>query len=359
MALLLKQEVYRKHASANTVYHCLYGFYVLGLPRKSLATIYGKTLATICNWIRQYEAHGFFSRKERESVYKKFPLKMRKWIVQLYAEEPVLFLDEAKAKFEKQFNVSISVASICRILHSENISWKCIERRAIQIRERDVLEFCAELSSIRWDLYNLVFIDEVSFDSRGMLRNRGYAAVGKRVLYRGEFKRKPRVSVLCFLSECGLLESYYTDGTFNRKKFFDCCRDFAINSKKVFQHPGFHSVWIWDGARIHCDPNITRYLRSLRIHIIYLPAYCPFFNPIEILFGFVKQKMKRNYVENSNENLVLFVGKILDSFKSFSATNIFRKCGYYAGGVFDPNNGLRQQREVFGSNTNVHGSFEQ
>lgn len=341
MALLLNHEIHRKHASSNTVYHCLYGFYVLGLPRKTLATIYGKTAATIGNWIRHYETHGSFSRKIRESVYRKFSLEMRTWIVELYRKEPVLFLDEAKMRFEFKFNMPISVASICRILHSENFTWKCIERRAIQIRQHDILEYCAELSCIRWDLYNLVFIDEVSFDNKGMLRNRGYVVVGERVLYRGEFNRKPRVSVLCFLSESGLQEAYYTDGTFNRQKFFDCCRDFAINSKKVFQHPGFHSVWIWDGARIHCDPNITRYLRSLGMYIIFLPAYCPFFNPIEILFGIVKMRMKRNYTENTNENLALFVGKILDTLKNFPATNIFRTCGYYGGGIFDPNNGLK------------------
>ena len=92
------------------------------------------------------------------------------------------------------------------------------------------------------------------------------------------------------------METFLTDGTFDRVKFIRSGREFAL-SKKVQQY-GMRSVWIMDGAGIHCHPSITYYLRSIEIISIFLPAYCPFFNPTEFLFGYVKKHMRRHYSEN-------------------------------------------------------------
>ncbi|OWZ04489.1 Serine/threonine-protein kinase [Phytophthora megakarya] len=54
-----------------------------------------------------------------------------------------------------------------------------------------------------------------------------------------------------------------------------------IRGKTVHQYPGRGSVWILDGAKIHCHPDIVYYLRSLGIISIFLPCYCPFYNPID------------------------------------------------------------------------------
>ncbi|ORY16047.1 hypothetical protein BCR33DRAFT_638687, partial [Rhizoclosmatium globosum] len=134
---------------------------------------------------------------------------------------------------------------------------------------------------------NLVFLDEVSIDNRDFLRKKGWGLKGQSLVYRSEYSRKPRLSLLCFIGATGLLEVFSTDGTFDRLKFLDCCSQFALGGK-VKHFPGLHSVWIMDGAKIHCDPNISFYLRSLGIVLIYLPAYCPFYNPIEVMFAMVK-----------------------------------------------------------------------
>lgn len=172
-----------------------------------------------------------------------------------------------------------------------------MERRAININIIEIARYTAELAQLNWKYENLIFLDEVSFNNRDMLRKRGYALKGQKLLYRGEFQRKPRVSLLCFLSINGIEEVYQTDGTFDRKIFVQYCRDFAVGSKRVYTYPGKNSIWILDGAKIHCDSKFTSYLRSLGIYPIFLPAYCPFFNPIEIVFGLVKKSLQRNHDE--------------------------------------------------------------
>lgn len=84
------------------------------------------------------------------------------------------------------------------------------------------------------------------------------------------------------------------------------------------------------------DPNLVRYFRSLGILIVFLPGYCPHMNPIEILFGLVKQSFKRDYSMRRTGNLKVFVLETLMKFKNLDAKNLFRKCGYYSGGKFNP-----------------------
>ena len=135
---------------------------------------------------------------------------------------------------------------------------------------QDVIRFFFELSSIHWTHESLVFLDEVSFDNRGMLRRRGYAIKvrhfmlvecsscshilkGQKLFYRGEFCRMPRISLLCFVDCDGLVETFVTDGTFDRSRFISCCREFAL-SGNVQQHPGRRSVWILMGLEFIAIP---------------------------------------------------------------------------------------------------------
>lgn len=151
--------------------------------------------------------------------------------------------------------------------------------------------------------------------------------------------------MLCPLSINGLQEAYVTDGTFDRKKFVNCLLDFALKSGKVFQYPGALSIWIMDGAAIHCCPEIPTILRSLGIIPIYLPAYCPFFNPIELIFGYIKAAFKRSNKEGDRRNYKIVIGEVINRFTSKDCKKMFKKCGYIASGRFIPE--VAFYRELF------------
>lgn len=330
------ENVEHRQASTNTKYHCLYGYFFLGLSRSQLAVIFRKAKTTVSAWIQAYQADHTLSTVQRAKVFRKFDEHKRNWIVELYRKYPILYLDEARQRFMNHFGVTISASSVCNILHAYGMSWKALERRAVQIRQDDILRYTNELSCFVWSFDQLVFLDEVAFANREMLRSRGYGIKGKSLVYRGEFRRKPRVSSLCFLGETGIIEAFETEGTFTRQKFFDCCRKMALFNGAVRSYPGKHSVWIMDGARIHCDENIILYLRSLGIIPIFLPAYCPFYNPIEIVFGLIKRYLKRHYIEESKTPLPLVVGAALTKFTNYDCSKLFKKCGYFPNGKFIP-----------------------
>lgn len=299
---------------------------------------------TITRWIREYETTGTFQRKEIvEPVYRKFDHKKRQWIIDLYKIKPILYRREAQQLFYEEFKMEISVSAISVILHSAGLTWKVLERRAIQIRMDDIVRYTTEINRLEWLPFNLAFLDEVSFDNRDMLRKKGYGVKGQRLLYRGEFNRRARISLLCFMGETGMLEVFDTEGTFTRKKFVTCCKSFALSENTpVRQYPGKYSIWIMDGAKIHCNPKIIQYLRSLGIIVLFLPAYCPQYNPIEIAFHLAKQKLRAQYKENSsNATLKILIGDVMCQLSSTSMTNLFRKCGYYPG-FFDPGKGFEK-----------------
>lgn len=347
-------NVKKNHASENTKYHCLYDYYFLGMKKIKLAKIYCKSPVTISQWIQQFEKNRTLKRQTaRKTVYKKFSAEKREWLVNRYKVHPVMFHDEAAEVFYRKFLIKISSSTISTILHEASLSYKVLERRAIQIQLAEIHRFCTELRSFPWLLENLVFIDEVSFDNKDMLRKRGYAVRGERLVYRGEYVRRPRVSLLCFLGTTGILNAYKTEGTFNRLKFLLCCKKFAVSFDSCVQrYPGVNSVWIMDQARIHRDKNLVEYLRSLGIVVVFLPSYSPFFNPIEIVFGLVKRELKRIYQENSKKKMDLVISEAMENVGSKDMKRLYKKCGYLPNGLFDPTIGFAQNLSKFGYSCN-------
>ncbi|POM60093.1 Serine/threonine-protein Kinase rio2 [Phytophthora palmivora] len=205
----------------------------------------------------------------------------------------------------------------------------------MSIKVSNTVRFTLEMSTIKCCQMKVQFLDEVSFDNRGVLRSRSYCLKGKKLAFRDAFNRKTRVSLLCFISVDGLVEIFHTDETFDRSKFVECCRVHAHSGKTVNQYPGRSSVWILDGAKIHYHPDIVYYLRSVGIIPIFLPAYRPFYNPIDYLFGLIKKAFKRQYVEGSKQSQAVFIANVLQQFQDFDMTNIFEHCGWCVTGEFD------------------------
>ncbi|RHY27054.1 hypothetical protein DYB32_007083, partial [Aphanomyces invadans] len=304
--------------------------------RQHLAIVYNKTECTVGNWIMVYQQTGGYQRTHT-ATDKKFTAAQKQWLLDFYDRHPLAYLDEAQSAFKRVQRVDISKTSVWRIIQSVGLTWKVLERRAMHVKERDVFRFAEELSYIDWNHQNIVFLDEVSFDNRGMIRKRGYALRGKTVAIRGDFARKPRVSVLAFLGVNGIIEYFDTEGTFDRAEFTKCCIDFVHSERgSVQQYPGRNSVWILDGASIHRHPEIVYYLRSVGVVPIFLPAYCQLFNPIEFMFGFMKRAFQRHYTESNQRDLTPFIVQTFRRFERYDMSKTFEHCGWIVDCVFNP-----------------------
>lgn len=113
----------------------------------------------------------------------------------------------------------------------KNSSMK-VERSTIQIRFSDICRFSKEVKAGNVIVYCYLFLDEMSFDNRDMLRYRVWFLKGSVPSYVCNHKRKERISILAFMSVFGIEETYQINGAFKRRRFMECLRK-LIKDKKV------------------------------------------------------------------------------------------------------------------------------
>ncbi|OWZ20036.1 hypothetical protein PHMEG_0005607 [Phytophthora megakarya] len=236
------------------------------LGYKELAHVYHKSETTIGNWIRVYDDTGTIERAQSKTA-KKLTAAHRAWLCNFYDKHPLSYLDDAQTAFVQAYHITISTSSIWRIIHEFGLIWKVLERCTMHIKERDVSRFNDELFYINWSHYNLIILDQA------------------------------RVFVLAFIGVSGLIDYFDTQGTFDPGEF----------------------------TSIHMHPEIIHSFRNIGIAPILLPAYCPFFNPIEYLFGYVKKPFQRHYNESSGRDLLPFAVQTFRRFENFNMAHLLER----------------------------------
>eukprot|EP00734_Pompholyxophrys_sp_LG126_P000174 Pompholyxophrys_sp_v1_NODE_28_length_3713_cov_6.285128.p4 type:complete len:117 gc:universal NODE_28_length_3713_cov_6.285128:2376-2026(-) len=88
---------------------------------------------------------------------------------------------------------------------------------------------------------------------------------------------------------------------------------------------------------------MIEYLFLRGIKVIFLPAYCPFFNPIEILFGNVKRRCRELYDPKKRGSEEAILRQVMQEYENFDCLPIFQKCGYEPAGYFN----CRTNRDLF------------
>eukprot|EP00733_Pompholyxophrys_punicea_P001270 Pompholyxophrys_punicea_v1_NODE_589_length_1632_cov_10.899176.p1 type:complete len:364 gc:universal NODE_589_length_1632_cov_10.899176:496-1587(+) len=330
------QVVLHSQATNEVRLHAVYAAEICGYSLEHVAKIFGKDPTTIGRWVARFREEGHVERVVPQRRFLKFLPYYREWVANLINGDPLLFLTEIQERFHKNFLVSISVSSLWKIIHEAGFTKQVIERRALEISNIEVARFANDINLISPLPEQLCFLDEMSTDNRAMLRKRGWFVRGERPVYKSFFQRGSRISILTFLGVNGLFDTFHTEGTFDRILFMECCQK-LLDSGKVQRFGGTGSVWVMDGAAIHCDASMIEYFFSRGIIIVFLSAYCPFFNPLEIVLGKIKLRTRAIYSDflKGQELLVLF--SVLKEFQNYDAKNIFRLCGFIGNGRFNPN----------------------
>lgn len=137
----------------------------------------------------------------------------------------------------------------------------------------------------------LVFIDETSKDSRASLRRHAWSQIGTPALVNLPFTRKNRVSALAAFNYKGFLAWGFTPDTFTRLTFHN------VFVEKILPHlnkwPLPNSIVVIDNARIHMYKEFEEAIASRGAVLVFLPPYCPQFNPIETGFSLLKRWIQK------------------------------------------------------------------
>jgi transposase len=326
---IITREV-NKQAHENTKFHAVHAYLFLQFSLEEVAFAFSKTRQTISNWVKQYSTYGHLKRLTHSNDNKYGP-DHKQYIKELVMSNPLLYLKEIKQRFQAQFKITISVPTIYRILVVDlELTRKKVERRSLDIRFSEISRFTKEVNEIRPPHQKLIFLDEVSLDGKNEKRPYGWFSRGVIPSIQGKFKRDSRVSLLTLISCDGIVDCFQNEGTFDRKTFLNCLRS-LVSLRTI----SIGSVIVLDGAKIHTEKNLVHYLRSLGLMVLFLPAYCPFYNPIEIFFHLLKLRLKSAHNEKEKRGMMEIMESV-SSFTNYNFSPLFKKCGYDYDGYFYP-----------------------
>jgi transposase len=149
----------------------------------------------------------------------------------------------------------------------------------------------------------------------------GWGKRGEPLIEAVPAKRGKNLSVLGAFDRIGMLTTVQKLGAMKREDFERFLRVDLLPRLL----PG--SVLVLDNASIHKGGKIAALVRKAGCRVLYLPPYSPDFNPLELVWAFVKRLIRKRGPRDDaarSEALALALAAIPDSL----APACFRHCKY-------------------------------
>ena len=213
-------------------------------------------------------------------------------IIAMIMESPTLLLHEICGNILQVCGVSVSEATICRILRRHGFTRKKIRAVAIQRNLQVRAAFMAEALLYNRQLF--VWIDETGCDGRTYMRKFGYSLRGERAECHRLLVRGKRISAIAAISTDGLVDVELVTGTVDADLFYDFVRSKLIPNMHEFDGSTPKSVAIMDNCAIHRVDMVTQLFEDAGILLLFLPPYSPDLNPAEEAFSCVKQYLREH-----------------------------------------------------------------
>lgn len=173
---------------------------------------------------------------------------------------------------------------------------------------------------MRLEPHRLVFLDETSTNTK-MTRLRGRSLCGQRLRASAPFGRWGTQTFIAGLRCFGLTAPWVIDGPMNRLAF----NSYIETQLAPTLTKG--DVVILDNLAAHKSTVAAECLRQRGAWFLFLPAYSPDLNPIEMAFAKLKAHL-RAAAARSYDALWQATGTICDLFERDECWNYFKAAGY-------------------------------
>lgn len=167
---------------------------------------------------------------------------------------------------------------------------------------------------------DLVFIDETSTHT-ALTRRRARAPRGTRAVGRVPRNHGPNVTLLAALTPMGIGPAVTMPGAVDGAAF-------AAYAERVLApslRPG--QIVILDNLSAHKSERARQAVAAAGARLLFLPAYSPDFNPIELAFAKVKEHL-RAAAERTPEGLFAATAAAIDAVSTTDAHRFFAHCGF-------------------------------
>ncbi|KAE8225200.1 hypothetical protein CF319_g2020 [Tilletia indica] len=213
------------------------------------------------------------------------------FLLDVLANRPDLYLDEIKDYLRVAEGIEASTSTIHRLLVDAGLSWKRAHRVAKERSARARALYVLKIGE-SYDVSQLVFADETSYDERDGTRLFARSARGHHAPLSRPYRRGKRLSCIAGLAEDGMLAPWSVRGSFNEEKFFTYLLLELLPEMQPFPLP--RSVLVLDNASIHHSRRIKQLVeKDFGCKLLFLPPYSPDYNPIERAFSKIKARLRR------------------------------------------------------------------
>ena len=171
-------------------------------------------------------------------------------------------------------------------------------------------------------LDRLVFIDE-TWASTNMTRRYGRCAVGERLVGLAPFGHWKRTTFVSALRGEGLVAPMVVDGSVNGAVFLAYVEQVLVKELKA------GDVVVMDNLSSHKVAGVKEAIEKAGATLVYLPAYSPDYNPIEMAFAKIKALLRAEELRTVNE-IEGFFGSVHEEFPPDECAAYIRHCGYAA-----------------------------
>lgn len=227
---------------------------------------------------------------------------------------------------KKKLKIKISNVSVWRVLRKNGFLYKKAVKGYTQGNEDELNswlknEFPEILQKMREFKGILYFLDESNIQMSS-LKGKTWAPIGVTPIVRISGKRGS-ISAMSAISKSGYLTFTLHESRINA----DCVIDFLENLKE--HHKRRHLFVLMDNSPVHKAKKIQLFQeKNKTIHIHYLPAYWPRYNPDEFVWNYLKNNQMKAYSAENSQKLKVFVKRNLTAMSNnFNLLQgIFMRC---------------------------------
>ena len=166
----------------------------------------------------------------------------------------------------------------------------------------------------------LFFLDETSVKAN-MVWEYGRAPRGERLVASVPHGHRKTSTFIGCLHAGGMVAPYTLDGAVNGELFV------GYIEQQVIPNLARGDVLIMDNLPVHKTAGVRNALEAAGVTLLFLPAYSPDLNPIEMVFAKVKALLRKAAIRTVDA-LWRALGEISQSLTRDECLNYFRHCGY-------------------------------
>jgi transposase len=243
------------------------------------------------------------------------------WLLDLVRAEPDLTLTEIHIRLHEAHGLKKSFSCLWRFFARHDITFKKTLHAAEQNRE----DVKAARDAWRGDqasltVKRLVFIDETA-TTTNMTRLRGRAPKGKRQIGKTPHGHRKTTTFVAALRCDSITAPMVLDGPMNGAIFLEYVRQILVPTLTPEDHV------IMDNLPVHKVFGVKAAIESVGASVLFLPAYSPDLNPIEMAFSKLKTLL-RKAAERTVSGLWDRIRELLGKFSPQECQNYLTHQGY-------------------------------